>query len=67
MDSSTVICWTSPFAILGVLGLFCCFYSISDGKSCLIAKNVDPNQTPHYVASDLGLHCLPMTLFQVSR
>ena len=22
---------------------------------------------PHYVASDLGLHCLPMTLLQVSR
>ena len=21
----------------------------------------------HYVASDLGLHCLPMTLLQVSR
>ena len=22
---------------------------------------------PHYVASDLGLHCLPMTLLRVSR
>ena len=22
---------------------------------------------PHYVASDLGLHCLPMTLLHVSR
>ena len=29
--------------------------------------NVDPDQTPHYVASDLGLHCLSMTLLQVSR
>ena len=29
--SSTVICWTTPFVILVVLGLF---YSISDGKSC---------------------------------
>ena len=34
VDSSTVICWTSPFVILGVLGLFCCFYSIFDEKLC---------------------------------
>ena len=33
MDSSTVICWKSPFAILRVSGLFCCLYSIFDGKS----------------------------------
>ena len=26
---STIICWTSPFVILGVSGLFCRFYSIS--------------------------------------
>ena len=23
-----------------------------------MANTVDPDQTPHYVASDLGLHCL---------
>ena len=28
----------------------------------LLANNVDPGQTPHHVASDLSLHCLPMTL-----
>ena len=33
----------------------------------LLANNVDPDQMPHYVASDLSLHCLPMTLLQVSR
>ena len=33
----------------------------------LFANNVDPNQTPHYVASDLGLHCLPMTLLRVFK
>ena len=33
----------------------------------MLANNVDPDQTPHYVASDLGLHCLPMTLLRVSR
>ena len=27
------ISWMSPFAILGVSGLFCHFYSIIDGKS----------------------------------
>ena len=25
----------------------------------MFANNVDPDQMPHYVASDLGLHCLP--------
>ena len=29
----------------------------------MLANNVDPDQTPHYVAPDLGLHCLPMTLY----
>ena len=26
------------------------------------ANSIDPNQTPHSMASDLGLHCLPMLL-----
>ena len=29
----------------------------------LLANTVDPDQTPHYVASDLGLHCSPITLY----
>ena len=33
----------------------------------LLANSVDPDQMPHYVASDLGLHCLPMIVLQVSR
>ena len=33
----------------------------------LFAKSGDPDQMPHSVASDLGLHCLPITLFGVSR
>ena len=32
----------------------------------LYANNGDPDQT-HSVASDLGLHCLPITLLGVSR
>ena len=65
VDYSTIVCWTSPFVILGVLGLFCHFYTIFYGK-ILLANNVDPDQKPHNVASDLGLHCLPMTLIRVS-
>ena len=61
VESSTYICWTSPFVILGV---FCFFYSNFDGK---LANTVDPDQTPHYVASDLGLHCLPLNLLRVSK
>ena len=33
----------------------------------LFANNGDPDQMPHSVASDLGLHCLPVTLLRVSR
>ena len=25
------------------------------------ANSIDPDQTPHFAASDLGLHCLPMS------
>ena len=32
----------------------------------LIANSGDPDQTPGSVASDLGLHCLPITLLGVS-
>ena len=33
----------------------------------LVSKQCRPDQTPHYVASDLGLHCLPMTHLRVFR
>ena len=33
----------------------------------LFANSGEPDQTPGSVASDLGLHCLPFTLLQVSR
>ena len=32
-----------------------------------IRNNVDPDQMPHYVASDLGLHCLPLTHLQIAN
>ena len=33
----------------------------------LFANSGDPDQTPRSAASDLGLHCLPITLLGVSR
>ena len=33
----------------------------------LFANNGDPDQMVHYVACDLGLDCLPVTLFGVSN
>ena len=33
----------------------------------LFANSGDPVQMPHSAASDLGLHCLPITLLRVSR
>ena len=31
------------------------------------ANSGDPDQTPHSVASDLGLHCLPMSYKKHAR
>ena len=33
----------------------------------LFANIGDPDQTQHSAASDLGLHCLPVTLLRVFR
>ena len=32
----------------------------------LFTNSGDPDQIPHSVTSDLGLHCLPITLLLVS-
>ena len=32
----------------------------------LLANSIDPDQTPRSAASDLGLHCLPVTRLGVS-
>ena len=36
-------------------------------KAELFANSGDPDQMPHSAASDLGLHCLPITRLGVSR
>ena len=41
--------------------------SILSLYSILLANSEDPYQTPHHVASDLCLHCLPMTILWISR
>ena len=33
----------------------------------IFANSEDPDQMPHSVASDLGLHCLPIIFLGVSR
>ena len=33
----------------------------------MLANSVGPDQMPHHVASDLGLHCFSMALLRVSR
>ena len=33
----------------------------------VFTNSEDPDQMPHSVVSDLGLHCLPITLLGVSR
>ena len=38
---------------------YCLFMCL---KYCYIANSVDPDQMPHFVASDLGLHCLQRPL-----
>ena len=64
-DSSTVICWTSPFDILRCRVYFVVFVLFR--RKILLANTIDPDQTPHYVAYDLGLLYLLATLLRVSR
>ena len=63
MDSVTVIC-CHVRVVESIWSLL--FYFFFD-KKIQLTNNVDPDQKPHYVASDLGLLCLPVTLLHVSR
>ena len=67
VDPAILINWMSPFPIIGVSGVLFHFYSISNRSSCwqkvktLIRHHILQCQTPRSAASDLGLHCLPMS------
>ena len=50
---------TSPYPILGLLGGICHFHFIFKKKIC--KQTGEPDQTPRLAASDLVLHCLPMS------
>ena len=61
MDSSTITFWTGPFQIERVSCWFLfmpCFIEIP----VFNANNIKPDQTPQSAASDLGLHCLLISL-----
>ena len=70
MDSSTATLWIGLFPIVGYLVIF---YIIITAFLFFIkvhifnANRVDPDQTPRSAASDLGLHCLQITLLGVAR
>ena len=57
--------WKSPISILGMFGYGIQIFLKKMGK--LYANSEDPDQTLHSVASDLGLHCLQVTLLGISR
>ena len=44
-----------------------CLHIPKEKRAKLFANSRDPDQTPRSAASDLGLHCLPVTLLRVSR
>ena len=50
IEFPTVINWICPFPILGLLGVI--FH---------LANSGEPDQMPRFAASDLVLHCLPMS------
>ena len=62
---SHTIYWMSPISILGTSGYE--VYIFLEKMAKVFANSGDPDQTPRSAASDLGLHCLPITLLRVSR
>ena len=47
------------------IGSICHFYSIL--VEILLPNNVDLDQTPYFVASDLGVHSWSISLLRLSR
>ena len=61
---SHTVYWKSPISILGTSS-YEIYTFLQMAKQ--FANSGDPDQMPRSAASDLGLHCLPVTLLQVSR
>ena len=66
MDSSTAAVWTDQFSTEGVPGQFSSLPYFTE-IPVFNANGVDPEQTPHSVASDLDLNCFPMSLLWDAR
>ena len=66
VDSSTVIYQTSLLVISAGAGVGCKVYFVAV-ILFLVENPVANNVDPHYVASDLSLHCLQMIILRVSR
>ena len=66
MDSATTTLWTGPFAIEGVSDRILLLLYLTE-IPVFNANSVYPDQTPRSAASDLGLHCLPMSLLWDTR
>ena len=67
MELPTDIHLTSPFRILGLLGGIFHSYSNLKKKTLLFANSEEPDQTPRFAASDLVLHCFPMSYKKYAR
>ena len=61
-----VINWVSQLSILGLLGAFVSFLFHFSMKS-MLTNRIDPDGMPCFVASHLGLFCLPMSHKKDSR
>ena len=59
VDSTTFICCLSPFVIWGCWVYFVALILLL--MEILSADNIDADKMQHYVASDQGLHGLPMS------
>ena len=67
MDSSTTTVWTGLYPIAGCLVGNYYYYFFKIEIPVFNAYSVNPDQTPHSAASDLGLLCLPMSLLWDAR
>ena len=64
MNFSTFTLQAGPFPRgVWLVLLLSCFVEIPEFN----ANSVDPDQTLHFVVSDLSLHCLPMSLLWEAR
>ena len=62
MPSGPVHSYQVDESISNFRGVTCTFSFLFYSKSIFpLANSADPDQTPHSVVSDLGLHCLPMS------